>query len=401
MNRTPEEPEDAQPGPEEGGGGREDGDAPLRGWIDPDDRLWRHPSEVAGSSATPPLRLESPPRHSARTALMIAVGVGAVMAALAWVVVLLSPGSQRPFEQATHATEADAPLPTLAGTQNTVPEQAQAAGHAMVELRATTAHGEVTLIGVAVAEGGLVATSADALGGLQHIVVVDPAGATHAASLVATDRASDVALVEVPEDLPVAPFADDATLAQGAPDLTLSFVGAGGSSHVVHCTPGSVTGVGGALATGPAGGMPAITSSPAAPSVAAGEPLLNAQGAVVGLLYLPGTASTPTFLPSSLVVGVASDLRSSDKVAHGWLGISGADAGVGGGARIESVTTGGPAGGRLQSGQVIVAVNAKPVRTMAELRARLYVLSPGASVALSVADTGGPKVVDVKLGTSS
>ena len=71
------------------------------------------------------------------------------------------------------------------------------------------------LIGVAVAEGGLVATTADLLGGLQRIVMVGPGGKLEPASVVAEDKTSDVALVSVPEDLPVPPFADDTTLASG------------------------------------------------------------------------------------------------------------------------------------------------------------------------------------------
>ena len=50
-------------------------------------------------------------------------------------------------------------------------------------------------------------------------------------------------------------------------------------------------------------------------------------------------------------------------------------------------------------GQVIVGVNAMPVRTMAELRARLYVLAPGADGRrLGPAGLGGTKVVDLTLG---
>ncbi len=210
--------------------------------------------------------------------------------------------------------------------------------------------------------------------------MVGPGGKLEPASVVAIDSASDVALVSVPVDLPVAPFADDTSLSGGAPDLTLSFVPAGGTTIALHCTPGAVTGTGTAIASGPAGGMPSIGSSPTAPSVAAGDPLLNANGAVVGILYTASalTASPATFLPSQLVVGVASDLRSRNRVVHGWLGVSGADAPGGVGATVVQVQSGSPAANRLQVGQVIVAVNAVPVRTMAELRARLYVLPPEA-----------------------
>jgi S1-C subfamily serine protease len=46
-------------------------------------------------------------------------------------------------------------------------------------------------------------------------------------------------------------------------------------------------------------------------------------------------------------------------------------------------------------------VNATPVRTMAEVRALLYVLPPGTAISLSVQQPAGTKVVDVTLGTSS
>jgi S1-C subfamily serine protease len=68
---------------------------------------------------------------------------------------------------------------------------------------------------------------------------------------------------------------------------------------------------------------------------------------------------------------------------------------------VETVDATGPAARLLRAGEVIVAVDALPVRTMAELRARLYVLAPGTTVAVSVQDGGDTRVVDVTLGGSS
>ena len=410
MSKTPEEPEDGEPGPDEGGStGSEGPESTQRGWIDPDDRLWRHPSEQAtpanGGSGPPgaaPLVLNAPPRRSYRTAVMVFVGIFALVAVVAWIVVLLSPASDHPLRGGATDDTATGSVSTLAGTQNTVPPAAQAAGHSMVELLATTPHGTVTLVGVAVAEGGVVATTADVLRGVQRVVMVGPGGKQEPASVVATDVSSDVALVNVPEDLPVAPFADDSALDSGATVLTLSYVPGTGKTIALHCTPGSVTGIGTAIAQGPAGGMPSITSSTPAPMTYAGQPLLTSSGAVVGLLYdpEPGTSSAVTFLPSDLVVGVADDLRSNDRVVHGWLGMSGANAPNGTGAKVEVVQADSPAANRLAPGEVISAVNAEPVRTMAELRARLYVLPPGTSIALSVQGASGAQTVNVKLGTS-
>ena len=163
----------------------------------------------------------------------------------------------------------------------------------MVELQATTAHGTVSLVGVAVAEGGVVATTADVLRGVQRVVMIGPDGKAEPASVMASDSSSDIALVNVPEDLPVAPFTDDSALDSGAPVLTLSYVPAGGREIALHCTPGSVTAVGAAIAEGPAGGMPSITSSVPAPTVTGRPAAAHGVGSGVGDPLRPRPAQHP------------------------------------------------------------------------------------------------------------
>ncbi len=407
VSDPPEEPEGGEPGPEEGGAGPDEPDAPLRGWIDPLDRLWRHPSEIPSENepandATPVL-VPAPRRHRYRGAVMVLVGAAAVVAVAAWVVVLLSPASKQPVTTAT-TDAAGTPLSTLAGPQNALPAAAAQTSHSMVELQADTAHGKVTLIGVAVAEGGLVVTVAGPLSGLQSIDMIGPAGKLERASVVGTDAGSDVALVNVPEDVPVAPFADDSGLNEGSADLLLNFVPAGPATLALHATSGAVASVGVGGNTGEASGLALITSAPASGSEVVGDPLLNPSGEVLGILCNPQTQSSAplTFLPTQLVVGVANDLRSGNKVVHGWLGVEGTDQPGGAGAKVVQVQAGSPAAhGGLQAGQVIVAVDSMPVRTIAELRARLYVLAPGTSVALSVQGASGTKVVNLTLARSS
>jgi S1-C subfamily serine protease len=167
-----------------------------------------------------------------------------------------------------------------------------------------------------------------------------------------------------------------------------------------------VTAVAVGSAACPDNGMAAITSSPGLSTETAGEPLLNEAGAVVGILCQAPTsnASAPVFLPTQLVVGVADDLRSGSRVDPGVLGVQGNDVPSGAGAKLMAVPAGTPAWGHLQAGEVITAVNSLPVRTFAELRARLYVLDPGTPVTLTVAGvpgTSGTKAVGVTLGGSS
>jgi S1-C subfamily serine protease len=390
-----EEPPEEGADRDDSGSSSDGSDAISRGWIDPDDRLWRHPSEVAAASArvadTRPIGTRHP-----RTVVLI--GAAATLAAVAWAVVLLSPPSNRTASLPPSDKTADATLTTSALKIDAVPPVAEPASHSLVQLRAQTSHGTVSLVGVAVAEGGLVATTADRLAGLHSIDMIGADGRHMRARLVAVDSASDLALVSVPVDLPVAPFADDASLAAGSADMTLSMASPAADTLALRCLDGAVTAVGSEIGSGWAKGMPGITSSaPAAPQEP-GDPLLDPKGSVIGILY--GSGATSTFLPTQLVLGVADDLRSTGKVEHGWLGVKGATASASGGARVAALMTGSPATGVLEPGDVVMAINSMPVRSMADLRARLYVLPPHSTVGLSVVDGSATRVVDVTLSAS-
>ncbi len=206
---------------------------------------------------------------------MILVGAAALFAAAAWVIVLLSPTSDRPNIDAGENVLSDAPMTTLAANGNTLPAAAARTSQSLVQLQAFTAHGEVSLVGVAVAEGGLVATTASNLTSLREIDMVGPNGRLLRASVVAIDRASDVALVNVPDDIPVAQFADDSALRFGSTDMTLSMARPDSGSAAVQCTPGTVAEVGNPISGGLAEGMPAITSSAQVASAQSGDPLLE------------------------------------------------------------------------------------------------------------------------------
>jgi serine protease Do len=268
----------------------------------------------------------------------------------------------------------------------------------MVQLQADTSHGVVTLVGVAVAEGGLVATTANGLAGLHDIYMIGIDGRRFKASLLGIDGKSDLALISVPDDVPVAPFADDTALTLGSTDMTLSMVGPASGTLVLHGQEGSVTGIDTVIPSGWAKGMPQITSTAPAVSQEAGDPLLNQEGDVIGILYDSGPTSA--FLPTQLVLGVADDLRSTGHVSHGWLGVEGVTASGFGGVRVAALMTGSPAIGLLHPGDIVMALGSVPIRSMADLRARLYVMAPDSRVGLSVAEGGTTHFVDVTLSAS-
>jgi S1-C subfamily serine protease len=383
----------------------------LRGWIDPDDRLWRHPSEVAtGAARAADARLAGI-RHP-RT--MILIGAAATLAAFAWAMVLISPASDQPMAATASDNAPEIPVTTLAVQSEQVPAPAAGAGRSVVQLQADTTHGAVSLVGVAVAEGGLVATTADGLSGLRSLWMIGSDGRQLRASVLSIDGASDLALISVPDDIPVAPFADDATLNDGSADMTLSMTALTDGTMSLHSEAGSVAGIGTVIGSGSAKGMPGITSTATSTvNQEPGDPLLNREGAVIGILYQSGTPSTPstsstpstpstssTFLPTQLVLGVADDLRSAGRVSHGWLGVRGVAAPGSGGAEVAQLMAGSPAAGLLQPGDVVVALGTVPIRSMADLRGRLYVMAPKSKIELSVLEGTTTHVVDVTLGAS-
>ncbi len=302
---------------------------------------------------------------------MLAVAAIAAAAAAAWTGVLLAGDPSSPSITGAGDAASDAPLTTLAGATTAIPVVADAAGASMVALRAMTSHGPVDLVGVAVAEGGQVATTADQLSGLESIDMVGQDGKMRAASVVAIDHRSDIALVSVPDDVPVPRFSDDDKMVVGSPDFTLTTATAANGAVTVRCTPGTITGIGAAVASGSAAGMPSITSSALSVAAGSGDLLLDSGGNVLGIFYdaTPANGATvPTFLPTELVVGVADELRSSGKVTQGWLGIGGTDAPGQAGADVAVVTPASPATGHLDPGDVIAEINSVAVRSMADLR---------------------------------
>jgi S1-C subfamily serine protease len=392
---TPEEPPEEGPETEDSGTPTYGSDTSLRGWIDPDDRLWRHPSEVATGAD----RAEAAPPGIRHTRTMVLIGAAATLAAIAWAIVLISPASDHPAPTTANENAAEIPLTTLAVQSEQFPAPAEAAGRSVVQLQAYTSHGVVSLVGVAVAEGGLVATTGDGLSGLQSLWMIGTDGRRVRASVLSVDASSDLALISVPDDLPVAPFADDGTLTDGSGDMTLSMTALSNGTMSLHSEAGSITSIGTMIGSGSARGMPGITSTePSTVGPEPGDPLLNRDGAVIGILYEAGTSST--FLPAQLVLGVADDLRSAGRVSHGWLGVRGTTAPGSGGAEVAQLMAGSPATGLLQPGDVVVAMGAVPIRSMADLRGRLYVMPPNSQIELSVLEGATTHVVDVTLAAS-
>jgi len=427
-------PEEADKGGRSGAGDAlEDGrgdDPGLRGWVPPEDRLWRHPSETrrpAGRRDDPAGPVPGPPPTHHRVWQSAVIGTAAAAAVIGGVLLLFSTDShngspQLASGQPTGTTTASA----TTGLETGVPSVVRPVARSMVALQITTATGTSWGCAVAVVAGGLVATTADAVAGATAVTAVTMGGTRERASVVGVDPTSDVALLRVPVDLPVAPFSDDTSLRSGHPAMVMTSSSTGAASARWSAT--TVETVAAPLVPGDPAGMAGIVTSLSPAARWNGDALVEPGGSVLGILDRDAPTSGATdevFLPAQLVVGVSGALATNGHVRHGWLDVTFRDVAPsastgatsttltdstvssttdptswGGGAAVVTVDARGPSARVLAPGDVIEGIDNFPVRSTAELRSRLYVLAAGTPVQLEVRRGTRLEQVEVNLAAS-
>lgn len=297
------------------------------------------------------------------------------------------------------ATKSQAPAPS-----RTVSSPPAASTRSVVRLTAKRPGGPAYGCGVVVDRGGLVATNATLLSGATGVVATTANGRRVRAQVLALDPTSDVGLVRVEADLPVARFVDwsEVQPGTGAVELAVATRPTGGTWSTWR--DGTIASIGQPVGSGPGSGMVSVVAAVPEGTRPDGAVLMERDGAVVGLLDQTGASAGghgAVYLPGEFVSEVARELAAhGGQIRHGWLGIEGSDAGRPRGALVTSVSANGPSSGRLQPGDVIIAIDGRRVRSMADLRSRLYLLAPGTVVALTVRRATTTQVVDLSLAAS-
>jgi putative serine protease PepD len=134
-----------------------------------------------------------------------------------------------------------------------------------------------------------------------------------------------------------------------------------------------------------------------------GGPLLNARGGVIGVnaqirSEAGGNEGVGFAIPSDTVRSIASQLISSGKAEHAYLGIS-IDA-TASTARIAEVKPSTPAAkARLKAGDVVTAVGGKSIASGDDLTRVIDSHKPGDTVSVTYRRDGDEHTVQVKLGT--
>jgi putative serine protease PepD len=399
-------------GPDEGEG--------LRPPPHPDDRLWRHPSELRlqdGEIAV--RRSRSLGRVKLWGALTLAAGVGATLTAGILLTldirdrmsegdiadgISVSPTLSTPLAGG-EGTGSAGQTPSGDDAGITLAQLADRLAPAVVRIDGGQASGS----GFVIRPDGKVMTSASVVEqaatrrGANGLTVVFGDGEEMGAGLVGTDPVTDVAVLDLPGDgYATMVLAEDPSLSSGTMAAVISMEST--------TNPGAVDLATGALTSSrwslereglpPLNGLMQIAAS--SDPDARGGPVVDAEGRVVGFTTWSSddwSYATPIDVASK----VADDLISTGSARHCWLGIEGKNAkgsmgapdAATAGVVITDVSEGGPAAGVLARGDVIVGLDGDPIPDVSSLTTALLLRSPGDEVEITYHQGRGTALEDV------
>lgn len=231
------------------------------------------------------------------------------------------------------------------------------------------------------------------------------------AELVGTDPRTDVAVLKVDaKNLPTVRLGKSLDLKVG--EWVLAIGSPFGFDHSV--TAGIVSAKGRSLPN--ENYVPFIQTDVAINPGNSGGPLFNLNGEVVGInsqifTRSGGFMGLSFAIPMEVALDVAEQLKQSGKVERGWLGVViqevnkdlaesfGLERPVG--ALVAQLLEDSPAArGGLRPGDVILALDGKPVKVSADLPHLVGALKPGSTVKLDIMREGKKRTLTVSLGTA-
>ncbi|HEX7135680.1 MAG TPA: trypsin-like peptidase domain-containing protein [Iamia sp.] len=364
-----------------------DDDRPGRP-LPPEDRLWRHPSEVAraaAAAAAPALESDSRRRRTLVTVGLMSglAGAAVTVVSLAAIGAFTTTGSERDLTTPTGP-------PTTAVRSATA--IATSVAPAVVEVTATVGFHTRRGSGVVARSDGLVLTSEQLVSGATTVSVAWPSGRQEVASIEGVDPTTGLAAVTVAgTGYPVATL-DMTPPRPGEQAIAVSARSGGEAPTVVEATVNATSThveAGDALLVG------LIETDHSVPDGADGGALVDGEGNLRGICVVLDVstgaeqADAGWAVPAEVALRVADDLRRLGRVDRGWLGIRGGPAAVDGavpaGVAIAEVMPWSPAEqAGLAVGDVILSVDDHRVRSFSDVKAALALTRPGQSVVVEI-----------------
>ena len=391
------------PGDGHGEDGNDPDDVGYTPPLPPEDRLWRHPSEVAADRAVP---AEVPRKGSTdrRTAgLMVLSGLAGATLAVGAVAALGG------FETRVVERQVAAQTSTVDPLDDGLEDVAHRTAPSVAALLVHRGEEQTPASAVVWRRDGYLVTDGPSVAGADEIDVVLQGGDAGVARLVAVDDLTGIAVLHVDAELEHAVLTDDVdpvgvgvrTVAVGASpdggwDLTVS-------SGVVSAVGRRLEAPDGATRHGMI-----LVDKAFAPGTAGGA-LVDRHGVVVGIISgasaSSGGATFGVATPIDLARHVADQLVEHGRAEHVWLGLRGTDLdvdeamamGLAGGPLVEAIDDGPAGDAGIEPGDVVVSVDGDPTPTMSALIASLRRHMPGDVVVLGIHRAGETRDVRVTL----
>jgi S1-C subfamily serine protease len=341
----------------------------------PDDRLWRHPSEI-GWVAQPRRR------HRPTAALAVASGVCGAVLAIGALAMTGSLGTRVLWRDVIERESAKPILTLTSVSDDTASRLAGSVAPSVVLLRidgARTPSGA----GVVFRDDGHVLTNAHVVGAAATVVAELHDGRTTEAEVVGIDHETDLAVVKLSGEGPFVPAVLGTSDGVAVGDATVA-VGA-------RVTTGLISALGREIEGDDGRTLDDLMQTDAEIDlVSSGGALLRDDGAVIGITTAyAGMDGIGFATPVDVARVIADDLVAHGRVRPVWIGIRGISAPDGGGVVLAEVFAGGPAAAAgLVDGDVIRRIGGHPVSSMTHLRVLLRRTHPGDAV-VTVYDRDG------------
>ena len=378
------------------------GEAGFSPPLPPDDRIWRHPSEIGG------LVQAARRRREVTNAKLIAFAATASLIGSVLTVGALAAGGafdrnliESPVAEVTKTIPTNA-FAVSAGTKwpdivrNLAPSLArvEGAGEASPTLGSAVAFRTT-------AEGTYFVTSMDLLRNVQRVTLVLNGERRRKGEVVATDQYTNLAVVKVSGEHINPPKSETDTAVQvgsdavvvgapraDAPSPTVAKALVGSLDNKVTTKEGTVEGL--------------LRTDANIAADAKGAALVDERGALIGIMVAMNQDETGEerfgfALPVGTMTATADSLIDSGFPTGVWLGIAGRDLteaaavplGVAGGAVLDNVALNSPASAcGLLAGDVVIKLNTTAVKSLTRLVMTLRALRPQDTVAIEYVRNG-------------
>lgn len=385
--------------------------------MPPDDRLWRHPSEL-GLPVGPAFAASPSANDTSGTRLWaIAVVAGLIGSALSLGVVAVAGRlSNDVVEKRVVERVAVRPIAELSAASSSgqgVIAIAKSVAPAIARIEVTAEEGKTVASAILVRTDGYLATNAHVVEHATNVQVVLSDGAELTGRVVGTDPMTDIAIVKIDRDqLPVAVLGSATDLQSGQAAIAIgSPLGPAGGPSV---TVGVISALGRRVNSSDGVELHDMiqTDAPTAAGSSGGA-LCDGSGSVIGMTTAISTSTDPGAnalgfaIPVDIVRAVAEDIIANGSARHSWLGVEGADLdpanakdiGVTGGAKVTKVIDNSPAAlAGLQSDDVITALDGSKVTSMSAFVVALRGHHPGDSITLEILRGSATQTMIVTLG---